>query len=112
MRFILYLYIILPNMNLKYKIVTLLITCFFSYCASAQQGRPTIKQPPKINGVLKATTNASINAKIHANSNSVFGTAKTHPNYNKKKVVKKDEITHEADTKKSKSKKQKNKGEG
>jgi hypothetical protein len=99
-------------MNLKYKIASLIIPCLLSGYVYAQPGRPAVKQPPRINGVIKATTSASVNAKIHANSNSVFGTNKTHPNYNKKKVAKKDEITQDADTKKGKIRKQKNKGEG
>ena len=73
---------------------------------SAQQGRG-IKQPPKINGITTAINNANINAKIHANSNSVFGTANTHPNYNKKEQPKSSEIKDGNETKKSKVKKEK-----
>ena len=94
-------------MNLIYKISALFIVCVFSYNSYAQPGRPNIvKQPPKINGILKATTTAKVNAKIHANSNSVFTPANTHAN--KKNEQKKSEIKTEEEVKKnSKGKKQK-----
>lgn len=93
---------IIPNkiiMKPIFKTAALLISILLSYNSHAQPGRSTIKQPPKINGVIKATTNANVNAKIHANSNSVFGASKTHPKYDKKAQPKKSEIkkTDEAD---------------
>ncbi|HUS02353.1 MAG TPA: hypothetical protein VMY77_11535 [Chitinophagaceae bacterium] len=80
----------------------------FSCVAYAQ--RPNIvKQPPKINGVLKATTNAAMKVKIHANSNSVFGTGNSNNNkYNKKDQLKKEEIIKQDELSKTgKAKKQK-----
>lgn len=62
----------------------------FSNNLPAQHGRITVKQPPRINGVSKATSNAATKAKIHANSNSVFGTSKTHPKYDKKRSSKRE----------------------
>lgn len=98
--------LIIPNMNLIYKITALCIACIFCY-NSYSQPRPNIVKPPKINGVLKATTVANVNAKIHANSNSVFGTSNTHPNYNKKRQEQKSEIKTEDEPKNKKAKKQK-----
>ena len=97
-------------MKLIYKTAAFVIACMFSCLTYAQ--RPNIvKQPPKINGVLKATTNAAINAKIHANSNSVFGTGNGNTNkYNKKNQPKKEDIKKEEEVAtNSKVKKQKNK---
>lgn len=92
-------------MKVLYNILCLLTAFFTSTTLSAQPGH-VIKQPPKIN-VPKVIANATVNARIHANSNSVFGTGNTHPNYNKKSVPKKDDVKVEGETKKSKSKKQK-----
>lgn len=37
-----------------------------------------IRPQPRVTGIFNATANANVNAKIHANSNSVFGTGNTH----------------------------------
>ena len=96
-------------MKLINKTAALFLACMFSCLTYAQ--RPNIvKQPPKINGVLKATGNAAMKAKIHANSNSVFGTGNRNNKYNKKDLPKKDEITKQeevATASKAKTKKQK-----
>ena len=78
------------NLYMKslYKIITLITLFLFSNNLPAQHGRIAVKQPPRINGVLKATSNAAAKVKIHANSNSVFGTSKTHPKYDKKQSPK------------------------
>lgn len=97
-------------MKLINKTAALFLACMFSCLTYAQ--RPNIvKQPPKINGVLKATTNAAMKVKIHANSNSVYGTGNNNTNkYNKKNPPKKDEIKKEEEVAtNSKIKKQKNK---
>ena len=73
----------------------------------AQPGHNMVKQPPRINGAVRATANANINAKIHANSNSVFGTGNAHPNYNKKDNPQKGEIKEAVETTKNKEKKEK-----
>ena len=75
-------------MKSLYRIIALFTLFLFSNNLPAQHGHATIKQPPRINGVLKATSNATAKAKIHANSNSVFGTSKTHPKYDKKQPQK------------------------
>ena len=95
-------------MNLLIKTATLAIACLFSYFTYAQPGRGAIKQPPRINGVLKATTNAAVKAKIHANSNSVFGTGTNNAKYNKKEQPKKEAVKKEEEVVTTKSKKQKN----
>jgi hypothetical protein len=96
-------------MKLLIQSAVLFIACLFSCYVYAQPGRPNIvKQPPRINGVMKATTNAATNAKIHANSNSVFGTGNGQSNYNKKNQSKGEEIKKEEETAKNiKPKKQK-----
>lgn len=73
----------------------------------AQPGHNLVKQPSRINGVARAIANANVNAKIHANSNSVFGTGNTHPNYNKKDQSRKEVAMDDGDIKKAKAKKQK-----
>ena len=76
----------------------------------AQPGRGMVKPPPRINGAIRAIANSSIQARIHANSNSVFGTGNTHANYTKKEEPKKEEIKddkYEGEVKKGKGKKQK-----
>ncbi len=85
---------------------------FLSICfcnnALAQSGGKIIKQSPRINGVLKATNSATAKVKIHANSNTVVGTGKTHPNYSKKQKKQaelKDEKEIQATTKKEKKQK-------
>ena len=75
-------------MKTLYKIITIFTLLLFFNNFPAQHVRSAVKQPPRINGVLKATSNAAAKAKIHANSNSVFGTSKTHPKYDKKKSPK------------------------
>ena len=63
-----------------------------------------VKQTQGINGIVRATSNA----RIHANSNSVFGTIKTQPNYDNKDQPKKDEIKINKEMEKNgKTKKQK-----
>lgn len=95
-------------MKLFKNTAALVIACLFSCYIYAQTGRPNIKQPPRINGVLKATTNAAVKAKIHANSNSVFGTGNNNAKYNKKNQPKKEAIKKEEEVAAiSKSKKQK-----
>ena len=84
-----------------YKLIVISIICLYSYNVSAQPGK--IKQPPKIS-VVKVP---NVNVKVHANSNSVFGTGNTHPNYNKKTPPKKGEIKSEGDKEKNKEKKKK-----
>ncbi len=74
----------------------------------AQSGHNNIgKQPPKINGIPKAISNANVNAKIHANSNSVVGAGNSQSNYNKTEPPKKEAIREEGEIKKSNVKKQK-----
>ena len=96
-------------MKLINNTAALFISCMFSCFTYAQ--RPNIvKQPPKLNGVLKATSNAAMNAKIHANSNSVFGAGNSNNKYNKKTQPKKEGIKKEEEVAaNSKVKKQKNK---
>lgn len=78
----------MPNKNKPMKSLYIFMVFIFSFCfynnAIAQQVVKSIKQPPKINGVLKATNSAAARVKIHANSNTVVGTSKSHPNYSKK----------------------------
>lgn len=96
-------------MKLINKAAALLLACMFS-CFTYAQRPALVKQPPKMNGVLKATTNAAINAKIHANSNSVFGTGNSNNKYTKKNQPKKEVIKKEDEVAAdSKVKKQKNK---
>ena len=86
------------------KIIIVWTFVLFSDKLSAQPGHGLVKQPPKINGAIRAATNAGItaaNAKIHANSNSVFGTGNTKPDYNKKNQPKKQDVKSEADVKKN-----------
>ena len=101
--FYIFTYTLLYLKNLIMKPICKIIILFMAFLISnhlfAQPGRSLhsiqiIKQP-RINGMLKTTTNANANAKIHANSNSVFGTGNTHPNYNKKNQPKKDEIKND-----------------
>jgi hypothetical protein len=94
------------------KFIALFTALLIGYTLSAQPGRGLVRQPPRINGAARAAANAGINAaRIHANSNSVFGTGNTHPNYTKKEEPKKEEINKEelkeGDIKKNKGKKQK-----
>jgi hypothetical protein len=93
------------------KIIIVWTFVLFSDKLSAQPGHGLVKQPPKINGAIRAATNAGItaaNAKIHANSNSVYGTGSTYKRTQpKQEEVKKDEIKDDAEVKKSKGKKQK-----
>ena len=90
------------------KIITILILYLISNNLFAQPGHGMIKQPPRINGAMRGVTNASVNARIHANSNSVFGIGNSHPNYNKKEEPKKEERKDDGETKKKeKGKKEK-----
>lgn len=67
-----------------------------------------VKQQQNTNGILRANNIANTNAKIHANSNSVFGTNNSSANYNKKNQPKKEEGKSEEETKRNnKVKKQK-----
>jgi hypothetical protein len=93
-------------MKTLFKIITIFTFFLFSNNLLAQPGRGVVKQPPRINGILKATNNATNRVKIHANSNTVIGTSKTHPNYDKKQA-KKGELKEEEKevAQKSKSKK-------
>ena len=75
-------------MKSLYRLIAMFTLFFFSHNLSAQRGRVTVKQPPKINNVLKATNNATAKVKIHANSNSVVGPSKSHPKYDKKQPPK------------------------
>ena len=85
------------------KITFLLIVVFIiSNKLFAQPGRNMVKQPPRINGVVRATATANINAKIHANSNSVFGNGNSHPNYSKKEQPQKEVRNDEGEIKKMK----------
>ena len=86
-----------------------LVTAFFAGNVVLAQPGHGIKPPPKINvpNIPRVITNANVNTRIHANSNSVFGTGNTHPNYNKKTEPNKETVKVEGETKKSKTKKQK-----
>lgn len=100
------------SMKPLYKIIGLFIAVLFSTTLYAQLGRGLVRQPPRITGVTRAASNAAVNARIHANSNSVFGAGNSHPKYNKteqpaKEEVKKDAINDDAEVKKSKGKKKK-----
>lgn len=100
-------------MKAKYKCILVLIGFLISNHIYAQPVRsghinnsvkkqPTIKLQTGTNGIRKA----SINAKIHANSNSVFGNGNTHPYYNNKNKPGKNE-GKEGEMKNNKEKKQK-----
>ncbi|MEO7291729.1 MAG: hypothetical protein ABIW34_01405 [Ginsengibacter sp.] len=87
-----------------YKIILVYITFLCSTRLFAQPGHNIVKQTKGINGILKATANA----RIHANSNSVFGAANNPTNYSKKDQRKKDEIKIDKEVQKNnKVKKQK-----
>ena len=86
-----------------YKLILIIITAFIYGHLAAQSGK--IKQPPKVNVVKISVT--KVNTKIHANSNSVFGTGNTHPNYDKRTPPKKGEIKNNEEPKKIKAKKKK-----
>ncbi len=82
---------------MKTKIIFLILTVGFLYNCPvfAQGGRPphkVVKQQPRVSGAISANTHANAKAKIHANSNSVFGSKKTHPNYEKRNQSKKGEL--------------------
>ena len=94
-------------MKTLFKIISIFTFFLFSNNLLAQPGRNVVKQPPRINGILKATNNATARVKIHANSNSVFGSKKTHPNYEKRNQSKKVVIKTEGQLKKGKEKKDK-----
>jgi len=69
----------------------------------AQQGPNLniVKQQQNINGILRANNIANANARMHANSNSVFGTTNSSANYNKKDQPKKEDVNPEEETKKN-----------
>jgi hypothetical protein len=97
---------------MKTKIIFLILTVGFLYNCPvfAQGGRPphkVVKQQPRVSGAISANTHANAKAKIHANSNSVFGSKKTHPNYEKRNQSKKVVIKTEGQLKKGKEKKDK-----
>ena len=92
-------------MKALYTILAFFMTFIVSADLYSQPGRKAVKQPPRINGVQKATSNATAKAKIHANSNSVFGTGTTHPKYDKKS--KKGELRNEKDVAKKDKKRKK-----
>lgn len=103
--------IIKPNNN-PMKFLYIFILFFLSFCIYcnngwAQPGGKMIKQPPRITGVLNATNSATAKVKIHANSNTVVGINKTHPNYGKKNK-KQGEIKEEKEIEAVTSKKEKN----
>ena len=91
------------------KFYTLCVLIVLCNIAIAQPGR-NIKQPPKIKGVPTAISNTKV--KIHANSNSVYGTAKTHPNYSKKPTPKKEASNSPVVAKADQDKKSKGKKSG
>lgn len=98
---------IIPNMiNTMKTIITIITALLFCNCLEAQQGIKVVKQPPKVNGVLKATTNATTKVKIHANSNTVHGTGNTKSAY-KKPAQKKSGEKEETPVNKSKASKPK-----
>lgn len=87
-----------------HKIILVYITFLCSTRLFAQPGHNFVKQTQGLNGILKATANA----RIHANSNSVFGAANNPTNYSKKDQRKKDEIKIDKEVQKNnKVKKQK-----
>ena len=95
------------------KIIISGILIMYSHTLQAQPGRGLVKQPPRIPAAIRIPTNASINAtakaKIHANSNSVYGTggAVYKKDAPKKEQVKQDAIKDDGEEKKGKGKKQK-----
>ena len=97
-------------MKTIHKPILSLIVFIMSNYLFAQQG-PNLsiaKQQQNINGILRANSIANANAKIHANSNSVFGTTNSS-SYNKKDPPKKEEVKTEEETKKNNKVKNKNK---
>jgi hypothetical protein len=113
MHFIDRTYTLLPKkfvMKPLNKIISLFIVLLITINLSAQPRHGMVKPPPRINSAARAAVNASINARLHANSNSVFGIGNTHPNYSKKEEPKQEEIKDEkdeGDVKKGKGKKHK-----
>ena len=75
-----------------YKIIFVCITFFCCIDLFAQPRHNIVKQTQGINRILNAAANANVNARIHANSNSVFGAANNPPSYNRKDQPKNDEI--------------------
>ncbi len=77
-------------MKTIYKYVGLVTAILISNYLSAQPGHGLNigKQQPRINGILN---NVNSNARIHANSNSVFVTNNYAANYNKRDQSKKEE---------------------
>jgi hypothetical protein len=66
-----------------------------------------VKHTQNINAILRA--NGIANARIHANSNSVFGTTNSSTNYTKKDPPKKEEVNPGEETKRSNKVKNKKK---
>jgi hypothetical protein len=92
-----------------YRFLIVCITLLSCAKLFAQPAKNIVKQTQVVNGILKATANANSNARIHANSNSVFGTANNHPSESNKDQPKKNEIKVDKETQKNnKEKRQKN----
>gem|GEM_PF-3869741 len=96
-------------MKTIFKPILLLILFLITNYLFAQQGHNLniVNQQQNINVILRANNIANANARIHANSNSVFGTTNSSVNYNKKDHPKKEELKPE-ETRKITN--QKNKG--
>ncbi len=77
---------------MKSNILILLFIILFSNSTLGQQGRNKtfVKQLPKM---------STSKPKIHANSNSVFGTGNTHPKYNKETIPAKGKRKREVEIK-------------
>ncbi len=70
---------------MKTNFLLLLFIVLFSYNTLGQQGRNK-------NFVRQQQRMPTSKPKIHANSNSVFGTGNTHPKYNKQTQPKNDQV--------------------
>ena len=92
-------------MKAIYKIIIVCTALLSIADLFAQPGRNIAKQSQGINGILRATANA----RIHANSNSVFGMGNNHSNYSNKDQTKKNEIKPDKEIQKNnKTKNKKN----
>ncbi len=80
---------------MKTKIISLFIILLFNHLVFAQQ------QKPGKNNTKEQQKKPNTKAKIHANSNSVYGSSDTHPKYIKKTIPTKDKSKREVEIKKN-----------
>jgi hypothetical protein len=78
---------------MKTKIISLFIILLFNHLVFAQQ------QKPGKNNTKEQQKKPNTKAKIHANSNSVYGSSDTHPKYIKETIPTKGKSKREVEIK-------------